>query len=452
MTSEAVKPKQAGLAAVARPGSGVAWYTVAVLTLAYLFSYIDRQILSLMVGPIQRDLGLTDTQFSLLHGFAFAIFYTLLGIPIARLADRSSRRRLIAAGIMIWSLATALGGLARNFIQLFTARIAVGVGEAALTPAAYSMLADLFPREKLGKAIGIYSSGVFVGIGLSFIIGGVLITQLEAAGGMTVPFVGHLKSWQATFLIVGLPGLLIALLALTLTEPPRTGMGSSAPVSKTTLRQLGGWISTHRTVYLAHFAGFAMMTLLFNAIMAWAPEYFIRIQGMERSFIGIRLGIFAAVFGGLGIICGGLYTDFLSRRGDLAAPMKAGLVGTAILTPIAIAAPLVKDATISLWLFAPLLFFVSFPFGPAASALQMVSPSRMRAQISAVYLFVVNLTGIGFGGTATALVTDYVYGDPMKLHYAMASIAAFGGLLAIGLLAFSIQPFRTLHTQLLAAE
>ena len=144
------------------------WYTVAVLTLAYLFSYIDRQILSLMVGPIQRDLQLTDTQFSLLHGFAFAIFYTLLGIPIARLADRKSRRLLIAAGVAIWSVATAMGGLARNFAQLFTARIAVGVGEAALTPAAYSMLADLFPRQQLGRAIGVYSSGVFVGIGLSF--------------------------------------------------------------------------------------------------------------------------------------------------------------------------------------------------------------------------------------------------------------------------------------------
>ena len=435
-----------------RPQSALAWYTVAVLTLAYLFSYIDRQILSLMVGPIQRDLNLTDTQFSLLHGFAFAIFYTVMGIPIARLADTRSRRKLIAAGIAVWSLATALGGLARSYGQLFAARVAVGVGEAALTPAAYSMLADLFPRDKLGRAIGIYSSGVFIGIGLSFIIGGVLIANLEAAGGMTVPLLGHLKSWQATFLIVGLPGLLVALLALTLTEPERTGLGSTVAPANINLRMLADWIGQHRRVYLAHFAGFAMMTLLFNAIMAWAPEYFIRIQGMDRGLVGIRLGLFAAIFGGAGVICGGLYADYLSRKGDLAAPMKAGLQGTLILTPIAIAAPLVPDGDLSLLLFAPLLFFASFPFGPAASALQMISPSRMRAQVSAVYLFVVNLTGIGFGGTATALVTDYVFRDGMKLHYAMALIAAFGGLLSIILIFIAIEPFRRLHTRLLEAE
>ena len=281
--------------------SRVAWYTVGVLTLAYLFSYIDRQILSLMVGPIKRDLGLTDTQFSLLHGLAFAIFYTLLGIPIARLADNRNRRTLIAIGVALWSLATAAGGLARNFGQLFAARVAVGVGEAALSPAAYSMLADRFPGDRLGKAIGIYSSGVFIGIGLSFIIGGVLVAGLEAAGGLTVPLLGTLKSWQATFIIVGLPGLLVAALVLTLKEPERRSLAGNSAPERLDNRQILNWLSAHKRLYLTHFAGFAMMTLLFNAIMAWAPELFIRIHDVERGVIGIRLGILAAVFGGAGI-------------------------------------------------------------------------------------------------------------------------------------------------------
>ena len=149
----------------------VAWYSVAVLTLAYLFSYLDRQILSLMVGPIKRDLNLTDTEFSLLAGLAFALFYTLLGIPIARLADNRNRTRLIAIGVALWSVATVSGGMARNFLHLFIARVMVGVGEAALSPAAYSLLSDRFSPARLGRAIGVYSSGVFVGIGLSFIIG-----------------------------------------------------------------------------------------------------------------------------------------------------------------------------------------------------------------------------------------------------------------------------------------
>jgi len=169
----------------------MAWYAVGILTVAYTFSYIDRQILSLMVGPIRADLGISDSAFSLLHGLAFAVFYTLLGVPIGRLADRRNRRNIIALGVAFWSLATVCCGLARSFWQLFAARVAVGVGEAALSPAAYSMLADLFPKEKLGRAIGIYSSGVFVGIGLSFIIGGMLIATIEAMGGITLPVVGH---------------------------------------------------------------------------------------------------------------------------------------------------------------------------------------------------------------------------------------------------------------------
>lgn len=432
-----------------REDTRIAWYTVGVLTLAYLFSYIDRQILSLMVGPIKRDLGLTDTQFSLLHGLAFAIFYTLLGIPIARLADNHNRRKLIAAGVALWSLATAAGGLARNFGQLFIARVAVGVGEAALSPAAYSILADRFPGHRLGRAIGIYSSGVFIGIGLSFIIGGVLVAGLEAAGGIDVPLLGHLASWQATFLIVGLPGLLIALLILTIEEPERRHLAGGVATQRLVTSQILAWLGAHRRLYFMHFAGFAMMTLLFNAIMAWAPELFIRIHGMERGAIGIRLGVLAAVFGGAGIVCGGIYSDWLARRGDTAAPMRAGLTGCALLAPFAVAAPLAGDPSLALWLFAPLLFFVSFPFGPAASALQMITPARMRAQVSALYLFIVNLTGIGFGGTATALMTDYVFRDGMKLHLAMASIAALGGTLAVILLALSLRPFRVAYADIM---
>ena len=431
------------------PGQGMAWYTVGVLTLAYLFSYIDRQILSLMVGPIKRDLMLTDTQFSLLHGLAFAIFYTLLGIPIARLADNHNRRKLIAIGVALWSLATAAGGLARNFGQLFMARIAVGVGEAALSPAAYSLLADRFPREQLGRAIGVYSSGVFIGIGLSFIIGGVLVAGLEASGGLAVPGLGTLSSWQATFMIVGFPGLLVALLVMTISEPDRVHMGGGRADQRLSTGQIVRWIKTHRRLYLAHFTGFAMLTLLFNAIMAWAPEMFIRIHGIDRGIIGIQLGLLAAIFGGLGIVSGGVFSDWLARRGNETAPMTAALVGCILLTPCAVAAPLLANPQAALWMFAPLLFFVSFPFGPAASSLQLVTPARMRAQVSALYLFIVNLTGIGFGGTATALLTDYVFRDPMKLHQAMAAIALLGGCLAILFIAWSLGAFRTAQRSLL---
>ncbi len=409
------------------------------MTIAYMFSYIDRQIISLMVGPIREDLGISDSAFSLLVGLAFALFYTVLGIPIARLADARNRRNIIAIGIAFWSFATAACGLAKNFTQLFVARIAVGVGEAALSPAAYSMLADMFSPKKLGRAIGVYSSGVFIGIGLSFIIGAYLVTALEANGGLALPLFGHLKPWQATFVIVGAPGVLIALFMLTVREPKRSNMAADTmPV-----RAVVGYAVRHRRVYLFHFFGFAMLTLMFNGIMAWAAEYFIRIHEIPRADIGPRLGILAAVFGGTGIVCGGMFSDFLAARGYVDAPIKAGLTGAILLLPFAVAAPLVDNPDVSLMLFAPLLFFVSFPFGPAAAGLQLITPHRMRAQMSAVYLFFVNLTGIGFGGTAVALMTDFVFHDDLKLHWSMASVAAIGGVLAILLLTLAQKPFRS---------
>ena len=416
-----------------------AWYAVAILTVAYTFSYIDRQILSLMVGPIRADLGISDSQFSLLHGLAFAVFYSLLGIPIGRLADSSNRRNLIAIGVALWSLATACCGLVKSFWQLFFARVWVGVGEAALSPAAYSMLADMFPREKLGKAVGVYGSGVFIGIGLSFIIGAFLISAIEAQGGLTLPLVGNLAAWQATFIIVGLPGLVIALLVLTLKEPDRTG-SSTATVMP--LSEVFDYLSSRRSVYLLHFLGFAMVTLLFNAIMSWAAEFFIRIHNVPRAEIGPQLGLLSVVFGGSGMVCGGLLADRWTAQGKADGPQRAAVFGVAMLIPFAVAAPLATNSTVSLWLFGPLLFFASFPFGPAAAGLQLITPPRMRAQVSAVYLFVVNLTGIGFGGTATALITDFVYGDDLKLHWSMATVALAGGVLAVVLLSASLRPFR----------
>ena len=417
----------------------VAWYSVAILALAYTFSYIDRSILSLMVGPIRQDLNISDTQFSLLHGLAFAIFYTLLGIPIARLADRKNRRNIIAIGVAFWSLMTALCGLAKTFTQLFLARVGVGIGEAALSPAAYSMIADLFPREKLGRALGVYASGVYIGIGLSFILGSVLLDAIEAYGDVSIPYIGTLYAWQVTFIIVGLPGLIVALLVYTLTEPVRTGSHTPKGVP---LAEVFAYFKQHRKTYLTHFIGFSLLTLLYNGILAWTAEFFIRIHGMARLDIGPALGVITLVFGSAGIICGGLLSDYLERRGYRDAPLRAALVGALMLTPLGIVTPLATDPDIALLLFCPLMFAGSFPFGPATSALQIISPPNMRAQFSSLYLFCVNLTGIGLGATVTALVTDFILQDDMKLHYSMSIVSGVGGFLAIVVLFKAMAAYR----------
>ncbi|MEO0997218.1 MAG: MFS transporter [Pseudomonadota bacterium] len=253
---------------------------------------------------------------------------------------------------------------------------------------------------------------------------------------MNTPLVGTLKAWQATFVIVGLPGLLVAGCMLLLKEPARIGHGGAMP-----LRTVLAYARTHWRVYSLHFFGFAMLTLLFNGTMAWAAEYFIRIHNVARATIGPQLGILTAVFGGSGIVCGGLYCDHLAARGYRDAPMRAALTAAVILLPFAVAAPLAGDPTTALVLFAPLLFFVSFTFGPAAAGVQLMTPPAMRAQMSAVYLFVVNLAGIGFGPTAVALLTDYIFADDMKLHWSMTAIATAGSLLAILLLWLALKPF-----------
>ena len=403
------------------------WYIVGVLTVAYICSYIDRSVLGLMVGPIKAELGITDTQFSLLQGFAFAIFYTLLGIPIAWLADRASRRNIIASGIAVWSLMTALCGLARTFGSMFLARVGVGVGEAALSPAAYSMIADLFPREKLGRALGIYSSGVFIGIGLSFILVAKLIGMLNT---VSLPLVGELTPWRLTLIALGIPGLVVAALCLTFREPARLG----ASTGGLPLGQVGAFFTANARLYVLHFIAFSMLTLLFNAVMTWFGEYLIRIHGMDRSTAGYSLGLIVTFFGGGGIICGGLHSDYLKRRGDNGGAIRSALLAACLVLPFGATATLMPSAELSLVLCAPLLFFASWVFAPATTALQLFTPPAMRAQFSAVYLFVVNLTGIGFGGTFVALITDFVFRDEAMLHYSMATAAGLSGFVSIVLL------------------
>lgn len=237
---------------MSEPSPSRSWYTVGVLGLAYTISYIDRQVISLLIGPIREDLQISDTEISLLYGVAFGVLYALLGLPLGWLADRTNRRNLISVGIAAWSAMTMLCGKANSFGGLFLARVGVGVGEAALSPAAYSLIADLFPRERLGRALGTYSSGVYVGIGLAFLFGGALITLFEGIGDIDLGVLGTFKPWQATFFAVGAPGLLVALLVLTLTEPNRS---VKAQEGGATVQETIRYLTRNAKTYGLHFSG-----------------------------------------------------------------------------------------------------------------------------------------------------------------------------------------------------
>jgi MFS family permease len=420
---------------------------VGILLVAYTLSFVDRTIIALMVEPIQRDLGISDTQFSLLHGFAFAIFYTFLGIPIAMLADRYSRRTIIATGIAVWSAATALCGLTRTYIGLFTARMGVGVGEAALSPAAYSMIADSFPPSKLGRALGIYQVGVFVGAGLAFLIGGVVIEFVMNTDQVILPMVGEVRSWQLVFIIVGMPGLLVSLWVLTLREPERRKSALSSSLAGGSLADLFSFLRGHRKLFITHFMGYSLAALVFNGFSAWIPAMFIRKYGLAQGDVGQVLGISLLVFGTLGIVTGGWVADHLTRRGHVDGTMKAALIGVMGMLPFAIIAPLPESWQMSLGLMSLFFFFSSFIYAGGAASLQLVTPNRLRAQVSSLYLFCINLLGIGVGPTAIALITDNVFEDQMMVDKSMALVGGGVSVLAVITLLISLRPFMACHAE-----
>lgn len=421
------------------PSSPRAWLTVAILMVAYVLSFIDRQILNLLVGPIRRDLMISDTQMSLLMGLSFALFYTICGIPLGRMADTKSRRGLIAVGVLFWSAATAACGMAKLYWQFLICRIGVGVGEAALSPAAYSLIADSFPAERRATAISVYSMGVYLGSGLAFLLGGLVIQFASAQGNVLLPVIGEVRPWQLIFLILGAAGVLFTLLMLAVKEPARRGVGAGVAVP---LAEVGRYIRANRRTVLCHNIGFAGLAFAGYGSAAWVPSFFVRTYGWDAGQVGIVYGSIVAVFGCLGIVFGGRLADWMTKRGCADANMRVGLYAALGALPSVIAFPLMDSATWAAVLVAPSVFFLSMPFGVAPAAIQDIMPNSMRGQASAIYLFVITLLGLGVGPTCVALVTDYVFADDQALRYSLLIVSVVAVVVAIILLALGLKPYR----------
>lgn len=411
------------------PNQIYAWYVVAVLVVAYTFSFIDRQILSLLVGPIKRDLVISDTQMSLLQGLAFAIFYTLMGLPIGRMVDRSHRIRIITIGVIIWSLMTAACGMARNYWQLFTFRMGVGVGEAALTPSAYSIIADYFHPKRLGFALGIYGMGVYIGAGLALVIGAEVINYISRGGFTTLPLIGDVYSWQVVFFAVGLPGILVGLWVMTLREPVRRGhMRQEVDASGVTkavhvpVREVMAYMWINRATVLPLNLSYALSAMMAYGVSAWIPTFFIRSHGWTAVEAGRWYGLVIVVFGTLGVVSGGWLGDFLTSRGYRNGRMIVVAFTGLIAMPFTLAYPLVNDPWVALYLLAPSTYFATFTTGSGPAALQELMPNQMRGFASAVMIFIVTLVGLGLGPTSIAVVTDYYYGDEQMLRYSLVVV------------------------------
>ena len=420
------------------PASGRAWLTVAILMLAYVLSFIDRQILNLLVGPIRHDLQISDTQMSLLMGFSFAVFYTICGIPLGRVADQSSRRGLIAVGVLVWSAMTAACGLARQYWQFFLCRIGVGAGEAALSPAAYSLIADSFPPGRRATAISIYSMGIYIGSGLAFLLGGQVIRFASAQGELMLPLLGEVRPWQLIFLMLGGFGVLFCAVLLLLKEPTRHGAGAG---SRVPFREVLAHLGRNRKTVLLHNLGFACLAFCAYGSASWVPTFFVRTHGLAPADVGTLYGSLVGIGGSLGIFTGGRLSDWLQARGKSDAPIRVGLLAALLALPtfFCFAVDSLAAATIGIGLGC---FALAMPFGVAPAAIQEIMPNPMRGQASAVYLFVITLIGLGIGPTAVALVTDYVFADDLALRWSLLIISGLACLSAAGLLATCLKPYR----------
>ncbi len=425
----------------ARTSLRYAWYVVGVLTLIYVFSFIDRQIFSLLVGPLRRDLNIGDTQVSLLMGFSFAVFYTFFGIPIGYLTDVYSRRLIIAVGLVLWSGFTAGCGLAQSFALMLILRMGVGVGEAALSPAAYSLITDYFPRDRLATAISVYSMGIYLGSGLSFLLGGLVVRYASARAMWTLPAIGAIHPWQLIFFVVGLPGFALAPFLFTVREPAgrRAGLNHGAPP----IQRVFSYLLENRRTVLLHNIGFGCLALANYASAGWLPEFYRRRFHWDVATTGIVYGSIVAVFGCLGIIGAGRIADLLRSRGRANATLLVGAWIAVVVIPINCLLYLAPTSTwATIWL-VPAAALAAAPFGIAPAAIQQMMPAAMRGRASAVYLFIVNIIGLGIGPTAVGACTQYLFGRDDAVHYSLAIVTSSACAVAAALLAGAMNPFLT---------
>ena len=417
------------------------WWAIFVFMIALMFNYLDRQLMTLLITPIKADFGLSDTQISLLIGFAFVLFYVLAGIPMARFIDRGPRKWIVAGAIAFWSLMTVACGLARNYGQLLLARMLVGVGESCNAPGTYSMTSDMFPRDKLAKPISVIGIGQVAGSGMALLVGGWLIVELTAIGPQTWPVLGTLKPWQMTFIIIGLPGVLWAMLLLaTVPEPPRREKaGATTPSFMDTVRFLWSFRNTYGPMFLAN----GIKAMLSFGVTVWSPVFFERKFGMAPGEPGPMLGLIALVVAPIGLLLGGYLANRMAAAGYKDANMRMVWLVTIPLIPVAILYPLVPMEWMAFTLIGVSLFLGSLGAAPANAAIQAVTPGRMRGTTTAIYIALYNVLGYGLGPLVVGLLNDNVFGES-GVGYSMALLGAVAGSIGLLFAWLSLRPYSRL--------
>lgn len=422
--------------------TGYQWYVVLLLTIAATLSFIDRQILNVMIGPIKRDLGgLSDTEISLIIGLAFSLVYTLATVPLARWADRRNRRNVIVAGIFCWSLMTALAGMANNFWKLFVARMGVGIGEAALGPATTSILPDYFKANKLPLAFGCVGAAPFIGTGLANILGGPMIDWLESRPNLVIPVFGELFSWQMVLITVGLPGILLSMVMFTVKEPARKGVLASRHEGFS-YSEVWAFMKSRRKYLSYHFLAYLFLSAQGYAYLTWIVELFVRKYGWTRTDIGLTYGIMALVVGVTGAVGSGWLAGRLIGSGRADGAMRVTLWSTILLAPIAITAPLVDSGALAMTLLIPITFSMSIPGGLSNVALQAIAPNQMRGQLIAAYQICVTFLAYLFAPLIVGAMNDYLFGSEDAIDLSLATSSVISYSVALTCLVLCLKPLR----------
>lgn len=426
-----------------------AYYVVGCLMLASAFSFLDRLVLSLLIDPVRKSMGLTDSEVSLLAGFAFASCYVLFAFGFGRWVDTRSRKGAIVLGVSLWSIATALCGTARGYWQLFGARMGVGVGEASLNPAAYSMIPDYFPPQRRGVAMSMFACGASIGGGAAILAGGVVV-QWALATRPSLPLLGAVEPWQFVFVTVGLPGLLVALLIWATVREPQRRLTAADTAEAPQVREVLGFVGRNWRAIVPVFLAFGAMAMNGYAFQLWGPAYFMRLHGLTPGQVGLIFGTGYGVGGTIAILLGGALSDRLAQRGRLDGPILITIGAALLQLPCFLTAYLSASTPLAIAGFVGGIFGASLIGGIQAAMVQALAPNRMRGLLAALFGATVNLAGLGLAPTLTAGLSDYVFGGPMGIGHALATTTVVAMIACIGLMLSGIRPARLLAERLAA--
>ena len=418
------------------PTPVAAWIALGLLMVLYLLSYLDKQMLALLLDLIAEDLGLSDVRMGVLSGIAFSLTYSVGVLATGWAVDRYSARWIIFFGVILWSLAAAAGGLTNSFEGLFASRALVGLGEAALPPAAIAILATVFPRHRLSLASGIYHAGANIGGLLALTLGGAAIGALVAGGGFDFPIIGQTKPWQAAFILTGLPGIAVAFLVFGIRgrsmRPGKTRAGHARS-------SLFGYLREHKRFFSCYYLTIAMLGIVSYTLIAWSPAYFGRAFDLSHTMIGLSVGAGVAA-GGIGNILWGALASYFHQRGYEDAIFRVFIFATAVGIPLSIVTFVFADATQAIILYMLTYVFIS-SWGSFIAALQLAIPDDLRGRTTAIQIMLVGLAGIGLAPLIVGAVTDFVFGDKQYLGHSIALTTTVAGAIAVFAMLFGRKAF-----------